>query len=90
MRVQCTKCQKFFNDANRSTRCPHRELKSAQQRRSHKLAMTMLGKLVVFKHLPNMEPRNVMAVEFTGMIGVNGLTGWYAPEMFEVVGGERQ
>jgi hypothetical protein len=52
-----------------------------QERRE--LAASLLGKQVVFRHLPpTLMPARVLAVSDDGMVEVEGLAGEFAPDLF--------
>lgn len=89
MIVTCPKCNLEYDDARRSTVCPHRKLMADadMDRKIEALALMdrARGKLVRFRHMGASDGRRLLAVTWDGMVEVEGFGGEFAPHLFEVI-----
>lgn len=88
MLVKCDKCHKNYNDSREFTFCPHEQFLTDDELRQKDLAISLLGKQVRFASpkLPEpKQPYRIVAVDWHGMVEVSGMSGWFAPHLFEVV-----
>jgi len=83
MNVKCKTCGTRYDDADRSTLCPHLLIMSAEDREQKKVALSLLGKDVYFAHRPE-EIYRVQAVSYNGMVSISGMVGEFAPHLFKV------
>lgn len=87
MNVQCQKCHKKYDDAERWTICPHKLLMPMEHLKQKDLAISLLGKPVRFVHMPEEnETYCVQSVTWQGMVTIDKLSGEFAPELFVVAG----
>jgi hypothetical protein len=84
MIVVCEKCHKRYDDAERSTICPHELLWDPETLARKDVSISLLGKHVSFAHQPHGEVHQVTAVNFEGMVGLHDLPGWFDPIVFVV------
>jgi hypothetical protein len=87
MNVTCQQpnCHAEYDDAERSTLCPHNLIMSREDLDRKILAITLAGKKVRFNHQSDIEARNVQVITFDGWVAVEGVTGLFAPHLFTVV-----
>lgn len=85
MRVICAQCREYFDDADRSTICPHDLLMPQDLLDQKKLGLALLGRQVRFNHMTSGRTMRVESVQWDGMITVEGLVGLFAPHLFTVV-----
>lgn len=89
MIVTCPKCNLNYDDARRSTMCPHSPLMSDPDMDRKIAAIDLMnrarGKLVRFRHMGATESHRLLAVTWNGMVEVEGFGGEFAPHLFEVV-----
>jgi len=83
MNVKCKVCGTRYDDADRSTLCPHVFFLSAEDLEQKKVALSLLGKDVYFAHRPE-EFYRVQAVSRQGMVSISGMVGEFAPHLFKV------
>lgn len=83
MNVTCQKCSIEFDDADRSTICPHDLIMPAKDIERKKAALKLLGKYVSFHHMPE-KSFFVESCSWNGMISVSGMVGEFAPHLFVV------
>ena len=85
MTIDCRYCGKRFDDARCWTICPHESLMSDKHLNQKDRAMKLLGKAVVFNHMPDEKPRRIESITWDGMVSVSGMEGYFAPWCFVVV-----
>jgi hypothetical protein len=87
MTVLCnrTGCGKFFDDAERSTICPHPLIMPREDLDRKIAAIELLGKCVRFALSPESGPfYRVESINFIGMLSLAGMAGEFAPHLFVV------
>jgi hypothetical protein len=86
MKVDCAKCNLAYDDAERSTICPHRPLfADPADLERKKLAITLLGKILRFHHQPEGPFHQVRTMSWNGMVELHDMSGEFAPHLFAVV-----
>ena len=87
MNRQCEECGKHYDDADRSTICPHNLIMPAEDLAQKKLGIAIFGKRVRFAHMPDdTQGRRVISMGWNGMVTLEGMSGEFAPHLFVVVG----
>lgn len=84
MITKCLDCKREYNDATRSTICPHKQLLPDGDMARKDYSITILSQEVSFKHQPNGPYHKVVSINFEGMVGLNDLEGWFSPDLFDV------
>lgn len=82
MRVTCGLCSKPFDDAERSTICPHRSIMPKEDLKRKMAAIDLLGQQVRFAHQPDGPWRRIQSMSWNGMLTVEGMEGEFAPHLF--------
>lgn len=83
MERTCSDCLKSYDDAVRSTICPHDPFISTEDMKRKDLGLSLLGQLVRFRHWElNHPPLRVVSVGWDGMITLSGMGGEFTPELF--------
>lgn len=82
----CGDCKKCYDDARRSTECPHGQFLSDDKIERKDLAMSIIGKDVCFAHMPDGPRYRVQSVGWDGMVTLAGdeMVGEFAPHLFVV------
>jgi hypothetical protein len=81
----CQVCEAVYDDAIRSTICPHdRFLSEADQQRKD-LALSLIGHELRWAHMPDGPSVRIQSVEWNGMVTLHGWTGEFAPHCFRQV-----
>ena len=83
MRVQCGECRIVFDDAERSTICPHDRFLSPEHLAQKDLALSLLGKKLGWAS-GGTEILEVQSVDAVGMVTLRTYTGSFAPHLFIV------
>ena len=84
MQVRCRYCFSRFDDADRSTICPHELIMPAEDLVQKKLGLALLEKRIRFKHMPEEEPLRVQSIGWNGMVTLHGMSGEFAPHLFMI------
>lgn len=84
MIVTCPDCAATYDDADRTTICPHELIMPAKDLARKKAALELIGKDLCFAHEPNGPVRRVQAVGWNGMVTIAGMVGEFAPHLFVV------
>jgi hypothetical protein len=82
MNTECRDCHQKYDDADRSTICPHPLLMPRKDLEQKKLGLSLLGRPVRFAHMPGNAPMRVQSVNWNGMVTVEGMVGEFAPHLF--------
>ncbi len=82
MIIQCASCGKTFDDADRTTICPHGLIMPAEDLARKKAALELIGKDLHFAHEPGGPVRRVQAVGWNGMVTIADMAGEFAPHLF--------
>ncbi len=82
MRVTCPSCGHSYDDAARSTICPHGRFMSAQDLTQKDAGLALIGKDICFAHEPAGPVRRVQSVGWNGMVTIAGMAGEFAPHLF--------
>jgi hypothetical protein len=85
MLTRCPDCRKHYDDAKQLNYCPHKELYSPEILKQKDQGIRLIGKRVHFRHQPPSESYRVVAMRWDGMLTLQGLSGEFAPHLFEVV-----
>src|SRR6185437_9323801 len=86
MERTCDKCGTSYDDAERSTVCPHYLLMPATDRQRKHAALALLGRQVRFADQPQGPHHRIQSVAWDGMVTLADLPGQFAPEVFVIVG----
>ena len=92
MNVKCQKCDSRYDDADRSTICPHKLIMPAQDLERKKLAISLMEKPLRFNHMDSGPTLRIQSITWGGMIEFpesSGLVGQFAPHLFKIVEGEQ-
>lgn len=81
----CQECRAVYDDADRSTICPHELIMPAEDLAQKKLALTLMEKPIRFNHVRWGPPLRVSACSWNGMVTIHGMTGEFAPHLFYIV-----
>ncbi len=82
MRTTCPSCGHTYDDAARSTICPHGRFMSAADLAQKDAGLALIGKAICFAHEPNGPTRRVQAVGWNGMVTLVDMAGEFAPHLF--------
>ncbi len=83
--VQCPDCTHIYDDAERSTICPHGRFRSTEDQRQHDAAYALVGKDIRFADQPSGKVYRVQAIGHDGMVWLAGMAGKFKPSQFVVV-----
>jgi hypothetical protein len=82
-------CAIPYDDADRSTICPHDLIKSPEDSERHRVAFSLLHKPLRFRNQPwvlsGAKPLYIQTIYFNGTISFHDHTGEYLPDLFEVI-----
>lgn len=84
MKRKCEVCQVAYDDAERSTVCPHERIAPPEVLARKDAAFKLMGKHIRFAHQPDL-PENVCQVQsinFEGMVRIDKFPGEFAPHLF--------
>lgn len=81
----CENCNHKYDDAYRWTICPHNLLMPIEDLRRKDLAIKLIGRKVRFHHEKNDVFHRVTAVNYIGMISIEGFVGEFDPSLFKIV-----
>lgn len=85
MNVICRQCGVPYDDAERSTVCPHDRFLTVAVQRQKDLALSLMGKDLRWAHRPSMDDIvRVESISWTGMVTIRGFVGEFAPHLFVV------
>lgn len=85
MKTVCYTCMRDFDDARRSTICPHDPIMSDEKMDQKDAGLSLIGKDVHFAHDVGGAVHHVTSCGFDGMVALNTLPGWFAPHLFTPV-----
>lgn len=85
MNTTCPACHMRYDDAERSTICPHEMLMTRRDLLRKDAAIALMGENIRFKHMPDSEITRVTTITWNGMVYVDGLSGIFDPSLFEVI-----
>lgn len=83
MTITCNDCQTTLDDAVQSTLCPHERFISPLAAAQKDAAYALIGKTVVFNHMPDGPGFRVTSINHIGMVTLDGLAGEFAPHLFK-------
>lgn len=86
MIMNCDRCSAAYDDADRSTLCPHDLIMPAKDLERKKAALDLLGRDICFAHQPDGPVHRVQTVDWNGMVTLADMVGKFAPHLFVVVG----
>jgi hypothetical protein len=79
----CPRCTLPYDDARRSTICPHDGLLPPELMEQKIRACELIGRKVFFANRPNgVKPALVTTVHWDGMVELEGWPGRFAPHLF--------
>jgi hypothetical protein len=85
MNVKCNSCGKDYDDAECWTICPHHLFMARADLDRKKLALSLLGKWLVFNHRPaGVPPAQITSIGWNGMISLAGMSGEFSPDLFTI------
>jgi hypothetical protein len=88
MTTICNECQDTYDDARRSTICPHEKLMPDEDMDRKIAAIKLIGKRLRWANEPD-GALQVESVSYNGMVTIRGWAGEFAPHLFVIVeGGE--
>lgn len=82
MIIQCARCGKTFDDADRTTICPHGLIMPAEDLERKKAGLELIGKDICFAHQPDGPAHRIQSVGWNGMVTIAGMAGEFAPHLF--------
>lgn len=85
MTTICETCGETYDDAARSTICPHRRFLTEAAQARKDLALSLFGCDLYWAHDPDGESLHVLWVTWDGMVGIRGYAGLFAPHLFRKV-----
>lgn len=83
MTITCNDCQNILDDAFQTTICPHERFISPQAAEYKDAAYKLIGKTIVFNHMPEGPDFRVQSINHIGMVTLDGLAGEFAPHLFK-------
>jgi hypothetical protein len=83
----CSKCGFQYDDAERSTICPHDRFLTPEMQAQKDLALSLFGKELQWAHAGSgtREVLRVQSVGWDGMVTLYGWSGEFAPHLFRVI-----
>jgi hypothetical protein len=82
MMVSCTDCSTIYDDADRSTICPHGLIMPIDDLNRKKAALDLCERDICFAHMPGGPTYRIQSVSWNGMVTLHGMTGEFAPHLF--------
>lgn len=82
MTRRCDTCGETYDDAARSTICPHDRFLSEADQKQKFLALSLIGRDLHWVHLPDGPTVRVQSVGWRGMVTLAGWSGEFAPHLF--------
>lgn len=82
MIIKCEQCGVAFDDADRSTICPHAMIMPADDLAQKKAGIALIDRDICFAHQPNGPVRRVQSVGWNGMVTLRDMAGEFAPHLF--------
>lgn len=86
MNLKCDDCGETFDDAERSTICPHDLIMPREDLDRKIAALRLLERDICFAHQPAGPTHRVQAVRWNGMVTLAGMPGEFAPHLFVEAG----
>ena len=88
MRVNCPDCNLSYDDADRSTTCPHDLIMPIVDLMQKKAALALCDHDVRFAHQPNGPVHRVQSINWNGMVTLHDMVGQFAPHLFIIADGK--
>lgn len=86
MKVTCRNCGKDYDDAERSSICPHMRFRSTEDQKQHDAARAIFGKHLRFADAPTIgKIYHVSSIGHDHMVWLAGMAGKFKPDQFVVV-----
>jgi hypothetical protein len=85
MERTCDDCAAIYDDAERSTICPHGRFLSPELQAQKDLAISLIGKTLRWANEPGGETLRIQSVGWNGLVTLVGWSGEFAPHCFRVV-----
>lgn len=82
MRVTCALCRKPFDDAKKSTICPHDLIMPKEDLTRKMAAIDLLGREVRFAHQLEGPWHKIASMSWNGMLTLGDMEGEFAPHLF--------
>jgi len=74
-----------YDDADRSTICPHALIMAADDLAQKKAAIALCERDICFAHQPNGPVHRIQSVSWNGMVILHDMTGEFSPHLFVAV-----
>lgn len=88
MRVNCETCRLSYDDADRSTCCPHDLIMPFSDLQQKKAALALCERDLCFAHMPNGPTHRIQSVSWNGMVTLHDMVGEFAPHLFVISEGK--
>ena len=82
MKIRCIECNSLYDDAKKTTICPHPYLMNPDDLKRKDLAIKLLGKSVQFHHQKDSYHR-ILSIAWNGMVMLNDMVGEFDPSLFK-------
>jgi hypothetical protein len=82
MMVACKECSTIYNDADRSTICPHDWIMPPIDLMQKKLALELIDHDICFAHQPDGSTHRIQSITWNGMVTLHDMVGQFAPHLF--------
>ena len=82
--VPCHDCSTIYDDADRSTICPHNLIMPPADLLQKKLALELCDHDICFAHQPEGSIHRIQSIEWNGMVTLHDMVGQFAPHLFVI------
>jgi hypothetical protein len=82
MMVACKKCSTLYDDADRTTICPHGLIMPPTDLVQKKLALELCDHDICFAHQPDGPTHRIQSINWNGMVTLHDMVGQFAPHLF--------
>jgi hypothetical protein len=84
MMVPCKTCSTIYDDADRSTICPHGLIMAADDLAQKKAGLALCERDICFAHQPDGPTHRIQSVNWNGMVTLHDMVGEFAPHLFVI------
>lgn len=84
MMINCESCNLAYDDADRTTICPHGLIMPIDDLNRKKAALALCERDICFAHQPEGPTHRVQSVNWNGMLTLHDMTGEFAPHLFVI------
>lgn len=84
MQRTCQICRADYDDAIQWTFCPHERFISEEDLERKELALSLIGKDLVWNHEPDGAIVRIQSIGHNGMVTLAGWPGEFAPHLFQI------